>query len=176
MTQALQRHNAPAAFLQLGSCRWLRCGLWSAWGVGLLAALYSGWAAHWPARSILIFLVLPLSAWGIGSYLRSIPRGILSWTGVQWHWRMQALDTGGIPAVRVTQEGWPVVLEPVWDVQDAVLLRWRRESSSPLPGKAAGWLWAERPAGMASSAWLAFRRAVYSPARHQEPVLGMADR
>ncbi|KAF1019503.1 MAG: hypothetical protein GAK30_03089 [Paracidovorax wautersii] len=172
----LQRHNAPAVALRLGSRRWLRRGLWLAWALGLMAALFFGWASSWTARSALIFAVLPLSAWGVCSYLRSLPHEVLFWTGEQWRWHAQAVGDDLTPGTPAGRDDWSVALEPVWDVQDAVLLRWQREPSSSLGKAEGGWFWGERPADMPMATWLAFRRAVYSPARHQEPVLGMADR
>lgn len=147
--------------------RRLACGLWLAWalGVGGAAALaVQGAGSAW--RGGLLVLALAVSAWGVRACLRSVPAGVLRWTGLHWHW--DGAGRGGPAASSPPIAQGPIQVEVAWDLQQAILLRGRvgRASwTSP-----AAWIWVERPGGMSRAAWLAFRRAVYCPARPEAPV------
>jgi hypothetical protein len=163
------QHNAPPAFCVVGNGRYLRRALWLAWGLGLLAAL--GWllpadgarAAGW--RCALLLLTLLCSALWLKRCVRGLPAGVLHWNGRIWHWQPRAdsamaLQSGGAAGVQLR-------LEPVWDLQQALLLRVQRVTV--LRSAPQHWLWLERPRDMELAAWLAFRRAVYCRAR-DEPL------
>ncbi|MEJ6024074.1 hypothetical protein [Ramlibacter sp. PS4R-6] len=135
-------HGAPSVSHPVGRSRFAAMACACAW---LLAAagvaLWSAQVQASPARLAGAGCVLAaagLVAWR--SWQRS-PQGTLAWNGEGWSWAASPQAEGGMP-------------EPVLDLQQVLLLRWRPESGP------VRWLWAERRAQPAT--WDDLRRAVYS--------------
>lgn len=138
-------HGAPSVSHPVGRSRFAAVVSAAGW---LLAA---GGLALWsvqvqaagPARFGAAFVLLAAGAFAAWSWLRS-PQGTLAWDGEGWSWASAPPPEKGMP-------------EPILDLQQVLLLRWRAETG------AVRWLWAERRER--PSTWDDLRRAVYSRVR-----------
>lgn len=158
------RHSAPLAMCRVGRHRLLAGALWLAWC--LVAALTATVLLRmpWSWGGLLMGAILALSAWHVRSYIQRLPEGELQWASPSWQWRAGRAAGAGTAAESGS-------VEPVWDVQQALLLRFHPQGQS-----SARWLWIERPLEMPSAAWLSFRRAVYSsPASHDGLAQGIVE-
>ncbi|MFT4191388.1 MAG: hypothetical protein QM617_07705 [Comamonas sp.] len=112
-----------------------------------------------------ILLSMPLSAGWVWCCLKRVPAGFLSWSAAR-HWRWRAGDSR-VPGAPDETDTFGLPCEPrvTMDLQGAILLEMK---PGVVPGQpAVRWLWVERPVAMPRAEWLAFRRAVYSPARSE---------
>jgi len=143
-------HSAPSVTYPVGRSRFAGALSAAAWCGGLLAATAWTWqsqAAGW--RHALAFAAVAAGGLIATWAWRRSAQGFLRWDGAAWSWQPGDADAvAGHPEVAL-------------DLQSRLLLRWRAAGGSDC------WLWLERR--RAAGAWVALRRAVYSPARNEAP-------